>query len=360
MPDHSSSSAVESLASELHVIVPGLCGPLAETQSLENNPVLKKWISTLSKASCTVSVENMQNVLVSLFKLKTETEADFPSAALTLLANDMYDASMYCIHADPVYLRADMDHAVLTSSEDLHIIDTESEALCAALNQHFDQDGLRFILLKNNQWFVLTNEPINIHTTPLVDAVGRNVNFILPEGEHSTRWKQLLTEMQMLMFAHEVNTARENNAQMSINSLWFHGSGVLPELKKQDENKINSVCSNQDILKGLARLTQCNYLTVPDTANEYLSHLLSSKKTTTNVLHLSELEHLVNYTDVNLWLGKLTELLTHWIYPLIKMTNENNIKLILYPCNNKQYRFSKYDSLKFWKQGKLQQHVNSY
>lgn len=366
-------------SSELHIVVPGICGPLAETESVKNSPVLKKWISTLSRASCVSSPANVNDVLASIFKLKIKT--DFPSAALTLLANDMLDASRFYMHADPVHLRADMDHAVLTSSEDLNINDNESKLLCEALNQHFSQDGLRFLSLQNNQWFVVTEKAIHMSTTPLTEAVGRNVNFILPEGEHATRWKQLLTEVQMLMFAHDVNITRENNGFMTINSLWFHGSGELPGVindamteTKTDEHgstvaepcqseissDVSSVCSNQDMLKGLAKLVKCDYLTVPDSANEYASHLLAYKNNSVNVLHLSELEHLVNYTDVNLWLDKLTERLDHWIYPLLKVAYKNNIKVILYPCNKRQYHFSKYDFLKFWQQGKLEQHVNRY
>ena len=218
-------------SSELHIVVPGICGPLAETQSVKNSPVLNKWISTLSKATCISSPANVNDVLVSIFKLKIKT--DFPSAALTLLANDMFDATKFYMHADPVHLRADMDHAVLTSSEDLNINDNESKLLCETLNQHFSQDGLRFISLQNEQWFVVTEKAIDMSTTPLAEAVGRNVNFILPEGEHSTSWKQLLTEVQMLMFAHEVNTTRENNSFMTINSLWFHGSGELPGVRRR-------------------------------------------------------------------------------------------------------------------------------
>ena len=353
-------------AAELHLIVPGLCGPIAETLSVKNSPVLKKWINTLSRGRCSSLPGNVNDVLVSLFNLNIKT--DFPSAALTLYANDMYDASRFYMHADPVHLQADMDHAVLTSSDDLNISNTESTNFLETLNQHFNQDGLRFISLQNDQWFVVADKKIEMNTRPLVEAVGRNINFILPEGEDSTRWKQLLTEIQMLMFAHDVNTSRENNGFMSINSLWFHGSGELPEtldiihgrVASEVGSDVSSVCSDQDMLKGLAKLINSDYLTLPDTANEYARHLLAYKKHSVNVLHLSEIEHLVNYTDVSLWLDKLTELLDHWIYPLLKVANKNNIKVILYPCNKKQYHFSKYDFLKFWQQGKLEQHVNSY
>ncbi len=266
------------------------------------------------------------------------------------------------MHADPVHLQADMDRAILTSSHDLTIGSKETKRLLETLNQHFAQDDLRFISLQHDQWFVIAKTKINMHTTPLVEAVARNINFILPEGEHAMRWKQLLTEAQMLLFAHEVNSTRENNALMSINSLWFYGSGELPEILGEDH--IHGVCSNHGVLKGLAKLLKCNYLSLPASVNEYSKHLLAEAdnqgKNTINVLHLDDIEHLVNYTDTSLWLEKLTELLEQWIYPLLQLAHKNNIQLVLHPCNKKQYHFAKYDFLKFWHKAKLDQHISQY
>jgi len=209
--------------SELHIIAPGICGPLAEIQSLKNDRRLDQWIQLLSKAKINPSHNNANDVLSSIFDLKIE--GDFPSAVFSMLASDRYDPSKYYMHADPVHLQADMDHAILTSSEDLNITEYESSALCDSLNQHFDQDGITFILLDENRWLVETENKIQMTTTPLSEAIGRNVNFILPEGVEAMRWKQLLTEAQMLMFSHVVNQNRDIKSLQHINSLWFYGVG---------------------------------------------------------------------------------------------------------------------------------------
>jgi len=357
MPDKSELSKKRQLelSPELHIIVPGICGPLAETQSLKSSPVIDRWVKNLSKSRCLSSPGNSNDVLASISQLNFKT--DFPSAALTLMANGLHDPAMFYMHADPVHLRADMDHAVLTSSADLNISDSESVALCGMLNQHFYQDGLTFLALNKDQWFVLSKEKISLSTTPLIDATGRNINFILPEGKDAVRWKQILTEAQMLMHSHELNDSRESSGLMSINSLWFHGSGELTD--PVNDNLIN-LCSNHDMLKGLAGFIKCDYLKVPDSVNDYADHLLSCKHGSVNVLHLAELEHLVNYTDVRPWLNQLIEILDCWIYPLLKFSNKNNIKVILYPCNEKKYQFSKHDALKFWRRDQLEKHVNSY
>lgn len=339
---------------ELHLIVPGVCGPLADTETLKSSTAVKDWTGLLSRAHCRSSSSNIHEVIASLFNLSIA--GDFPSAALSLLANDQYDPAMSYMCADPVHLQADLDSAILTSSVDLDIMENESAALCEALNQHFFQDGLRFIRLGKDDWIVASKDEIQVSTTPLSEATGRNVNFILPKDRDATSWKQVLTEAQMLMHTHDVNEQREKQGRQPVNSLWFHGSGKLPVTSAC---RVSSVCSNKDIFKGLARYVQCEYLPQTASVDEYLAYLTAGSHSI-NVLHLADMEHLVNYTDVTPWLDTLANVVEHWIYPLIKAANRNNFRVVLYPCNEKQYQFSRFDALKFWRQHKIEKHVNSY
>ena len=98
--------------SELHLIIPGACGPLAEVESLQNNHVLQRWIKTLSRTQAVASAESLHDVIKSVFELSPE--GDLPTAALTMSADQMFDKTLNYLHADPVHLRADLDHAVLT------------------------------------------------------------------------------------------------------------------------------------------------------------------------------------------------------------------------------------------------------
>jgi hypothetical protein len=340
---------------ELHIIMPGICGPLAELSTLKNNADIDNWIKFLSRSNRYPSAMNVQGVVAALFNLPTVK--DIPSAALTMLANDNYAAVLHYMHADPVHLRADLDHAVLTSSLDLAISEQESMLLCNALNQHFNQDGLTFIRLNKDQWLVSSENKITINTTPLVDATGRNINFLLPHGEEAGTWNKILTEAQMLMHSHEINISRENSGQQSINSLWFYGCGELPE---HADNNISSVCSDHDMLKGLARHNACDYLPVPVSPADYMEYLVNKQSDGVNLLHISGLEHLINYTDVSLWLNELGDILNRWLYPLVRAAHDNNIKLLLYPCNGQKYHPVKYDALKFWKKGAVEQHISSH
>jgi len=357
--------------SALHIIAPGICGPLADTAPLASSPVVARWIKTLSRAHHSTSLGDTHALLAALSG--RQFNDDFPSAALTLLANDLYDPGRFYMHADPVHLQADIDSALLTPGADLDISEAEASALCQTLNQHFDQDGLTFLALKNDTWFVSSKEQIKLDTTPLVDATGRNINYLLPDGEDAVRWKQILTEAQMLLHTHELNVSRENSGRASINSLWFHGSGQLPEqcLEQWPEQRpaqpcdpeyagIKNICSNHDVLKGFASHIKCDYSNIPDSVNVYTDYLLSCEAAVNNVLHLPMLEQLTNYTDVEPWLDQLEDVLQNWIYPLLNFASKNNIKVTLYPCTEKQYRFSKSDVLKFWRNDPLEKHVQRY
>ena len=350
---------------EIHLVIPGICGPVAELHTLQSSGEIKKWISTLAKstglsAAGLPSQESSYDVLSTITGLQYDN--DFPSAAFILLARgEQNDDSRNYMYADPVHLQADLDHAILTSSVDLNISESESVDLCTILNQHFEQDGLNFERLNKDEWLLSSPNKIEMSTTPLSQAVARNVNFILPKGKGSDYWKKILTEAQMLMYSSDVNSGRESNGEQSINSLWFHGSGELPGLKETTKNaKMSSICSNDVVLKGLAKHIGSDYVRMPLSANDYIDYLLSKHRGKASLFHLAELEHLINYTDSNIWLEKLTELLEAWVYPLIKLAAKNNIKVVLYPCDNKQYHFSKYDGMKFWRKAQLDNYISTY
>jgi len=335
-----------SSRSKLHIVIPGICGPLAEVLSIKNNKTVNDWLCVLSKASQSTAPADIHSVISSIFSIQAKN--DFPSAELNLLTNEQYDSNRFYMHADPVHLRADLDSAVLSSSKDLAITDEEAALLCELLNQHFVQDGLSFFSFNKDQWFVSCKDSVQLQTTPLSEAVGRNINFILPEGKDSSLWTQRLTEAQMLLHSHEINQKREDAGLMSINSLWFHGSGNLSDMNVKPQN-INGICSNQAMLKGLAEFTKCSHIEMPESVNGYIEHLLSCSQGSENVLYLQDIDYLTNYTDTRPWLSKLEQVLDNWVYPLLKSANKNNIQVILYPCDGKQYQFSRFDYLKLWR-----------
>ncbi|HEB82620.1 MAG TPA: hypothetical protein ENJ11_07145 [Gammaproteobacteria bacterium] len=340
---------------ELHVIVPGLCGPLAEIPSTRKQPQLQRWVNTLARAVCAPSGKDFYSVLNTVFSLGISGE--FPSARFTLLGTQDIRPGYYYLHADPVYLRADIDHAVLTSSNDFELSEDEASAFCEILNKHFAEDSLRFFYSDHRHWFVESKQAVSLTTTPLSYAVARNINLLLPQGEDATRWKQILNESQMLLFSHPLNAQRESRGQVPVNSLWFHGSGSLPPATNAD---IATVCSNDRLLQGIAMHTGADSVALPDIASAYMAQLSQQEAAGQHVLHLSALEHCANYTDISLWLQALDLLLDEWFYPLLAQASKNRSDIMLYPCNGRCYRFDGRERYRFWRRGRVEEHLSAF
>jgi hypothetical protein len=144
-----------------------------------------------------------------------------PIAPISALFDGLSDGCW--LRADPVHLRLQRDQLVLLPN--LEVSADEAGHLCAALDRHFSGQGMEFIAPHPQRWYVKLDRLPDIETVPLSQAAGRNVHDLLPEGAEALRWHQLFNEIQMLLFSHPVNEAREARGELPVNSLWFWGGG---------------------------------------------------------------------------------------------------------------------------------------
>jgi hypothetical protein len=66
----------------------------------------------------------------------------------------------------------------------------------------------------------------------LQQVLWRDAKFYQPQGVDALHWQRILTEMQMMLYAHSLNQARESRGESMINSLWLWGGGRYVPLKK--------------------------------------------------------------------------------------------------------------------------------
>ena len=153
---------------------------------------------------------------------------DLPSAALCLLADAPERARDGCwFHADPVHLRPDRDRLLLFAGPVLAPRVDEADALVAAFNAHFADDGLYLIAVRPDRWYLRVAEPPNLRTCPLYDVLGRDLDACLPSGPDARAWNRWQNEAQMLFYGHPVNQARETAGRPVISGVWTWGGGVL-------------------------------------------------------------------------------------------------------------------------------------
>ncbi len=168
---------------------------------------------------------DMESLLCGEFGIPRQR--DWPIAAISLSAAGGQAGEDFWLRADPVHLRIERDRVILTE-----IPEPGPEAarlLCEALGAHFGE-AFAPRPVRPDAWVVRIAEERGISTTPLSLAAGQHIDPLLPAGENAGEWRKLLNEVQMLLFSHPVNQAREARGELAINSVWLWGGGRLPQV----------------------------------------------------------------------------------------------------------------------------------
>lgn len=128
----------------------------------------------------------------------------------------------FWMFAHPVHLLLARDYFVLPEPAPLLASGDDANTIIESLNQHFSAQGMRFYM-QGNLWFLGLDFDPKISTTWLKIALNQDVTPHLPQGEGALAWAKISNEIQMLLFNHPVNAAREARGELPINSLWFDG-----------------------------------------------------------------------------------------------------------------------------------------
>lgn len=126
------------------------------------------------------------------------------------------------MRADPAHLQVQRNHLLLLSCGEIGT--DEAAELCAALNAHFAEAGLRFFAPHPQRWYLRLDRAPEIRMVPPSRAFGRNVRGLMPDGAEAAHWHRLYNEMQMLLFVHPLNAVREGRGLPAVNSVWLWGA----------------------------------------------------------------------------------------------------------------------------------------
>jgi len=185
---------------------------------------------------------SLEEHLCGLFGVSCE--AGVPIAPLSAVFDGL--GAGCWLRADPVHLRLQRDQLVLLP--DLEVSADEAGQLSAALNEHFAGQGMEFFAPHPQRWYMLLDRLPDIETVPLSQAAGRNVRDLLPKGKEAAHWHRIFNEIQMLLFAHPVNEAREARGELPANSLWLWGGGCDAGMQPQ---KAFDHVSSDEVLAGM-------------------------------------------------------------------------------------------------------------
>jgi hypothetical protein len=209
---------------QLHLLIPDLIPPqdiAAEVCAGLHLPALEKLLARGNAGSA--PVETLEDSLCSAFGVR--------SAAPVRAAYDGLEVGdAYWLCADPVSLH--LQRAQVLVQPEAMPKKEDAEAMCDALNAHFADTGLRFVAPHPRRWYVQVDAEPQMTTSPLRQALGRDARHFQPQGADALRWQSIVTEMQMLLYAHPLNRAREARGETVLGSLWFWGGGRAMPLNK--------------------------------------------------------------------------------------------------------------------------------
>lgn len=175
----------------------------------------------------------------------------WPMAALGREA-DSGDASVNSwLRADPVFVRPDLGGARLMAWGNLGLSAAEAEIFLASLRPLFEDVGFPISATAPERWALMLPRDTRLPAfAPPADSLGEDLLAHLPEGPDGRRWRVLLNEAQVTLHNHPRNAERIAAGLSPVNSLWFWGGGVLPDMVAC---KAACVISEDDQLLALAR-----------------------------------------------------------------------------------------------------------
>ena len=264
-------------------------------------------------------------------------QQDYPIAPITLQYDSDEPGPYYWLRADPVHLRVMRDRIVLADSSELGLAQAEADAMVRSIGEHF---GAAFSPqpLHPARWYLRLDQAPRLRTTPVSLAVGCDIDPLLPQGDDAMQFRTQLNELQMLLFEHPVNQAREARGVLPVNSLWLWGGGRLPSAQQSDV----AIYSCDAEVTALARFGGVQPAALPDI---FAADLIASN----SLIVLDQLKEAGQYGDALGWRAAISVLERDWFAPLLACLHRRPATARLVdPVHGRALDLNRLDSWKIW------------
>jgi hypothetical protein len=173
------------------------------------------------------AIHRLDAKIVPMFaSLKKLFQPPKPNAALAWQQAGNETGSAYWLFAVPVHLVLQRDSFSLAEPAPLPLENDEAAALTSVFNQHFAADEMQFFWHENT-WFLRLHQHPQIDTVSPQSAINQDIAAFQPKGTGAIQWASFQNEVQMLLFEHPINQAREAKRLPAINSIWCYGGSQI-------------------------------------------------------------------------------------------------------------------------------------
>ena len=267
-----------------------------------------------------------------------------PAGALTAHAYGAPATEGHWLRADPVHLRADRNRVLLLPAEGLDLAETEARALGDELNRHFaEQFAVK--VFAPGCWALRAAAAMTVETHPALEASGRDGGA----QPSDRRLRTLLAEMQMALYQHEVNTAREARGAPVVNSVWLWGAGALPEAAALAGGAAwHSLSATDPAALGLAKLAGLRHRAPGEDAAAWLERAPEDGR---HLVLLDALRAAAALGDAEALAQRLRALEERWFAPLLAALRAGRIGMLTVhvPEAGASFETVRGDLRRFWR-----------
>jgi hypothetical protein len=125
------------------------------------------------------------------------------------------------------------DHVRLSPPEDLALDEETSRTLLAAMAPYFLEDGITLTPYGRlpGTWLATGEVFRGLRSVSMDTLMGRHLTRSLLDGAGTpaATLRRLQNEMQMLLYTHPANEARQQRGLAPVNSFWVTGAGVMEQ-----------------------------------------------------------------------------------------------------------------------------------
>lgn len=322
----------------VHLIVPDLFLPENIASGVAEGLALPALGRMLARgAHEELDAKSLETLLCELFF--ASGYAGTPVAAVSAAFDGLGEGCW--LRADPAHMQLSRNQLVLHPLTD--VTADEAVQLCAALNEHFAGQGMAFAAPHPQRWYLRLDAQPDIRTVPMSQAGGSDIRGLLPEGPEGARWQQLFNEMQMLLFGHPLNAAREERGELPVNCLWLWGNGAAD---------IHTPCryawisSNDELAAMFASATGASF-------SAWAEQWQAQAGVGDQLLVWTGLRNALQCQDLDAWRGALQKFETGYMQPLWRALRRGEIAALQLDVPGelgmRRIRLSRPDAWSFWR-----------
>ncbi|MFT4194523.1 phosphoglycerate mutase [Ottowia sp.] len=217
----------------LHLLIPDAVPPLPEGAPLPDLPSLPALDALLARLRRADTIEVDEDSPATPFEAALARANRLPGepGRQPWAAFESGAVGTPCAWLKPCHWQLGLDHVTLVDPAALALTEDESRALLAAVQPLLAEDGVALRYVAPEAWLAQGELFRGLVTWSMDRAVQRpltrEVLALAPTAAQSAHLRRLQTEVQMLLYHHPVNEAREQGRRWPVNALWIAGAGQL-------------------------------------------------------------------------------------------------------------------------------------